>query len=456
MKFCDKCNICSQRLLNYKTYLKCTMCCESSHPKCNYLSKNEAEQLKLATSWTCLTCTKETFPFFDDYTEPPTTNNYNKINCYSCSKVLGMQIFKCEICNNNIHKRCKLENSGCKKCRDDIFPASCDLFSNDENKILFDPYNPDSPVNKIGTAEEFDDDHEHLNMLSKNLRKCKYTPLSALEKPTQNDFNVLSLNIRSLKSNFHKLKDDIENLQKFDALCLCETNIDPEETLMGTHDLYSLEGFNSPIFQKPSRNSNRGGGLAIYINSNKFDDDCIKILDHINVTESPDTGEFLFVEINTGVKNKNIILGNFYRSPSYTPDFFISKLGDIHSALKKDSNKHIILMGDANIDMIQHENCQSAQNYFNVMSQHGYIPVISRPTRITDHSMTLIDHIFTNCVSNFVRSGILQDHYADHLGVYIKISLNVPLKFMSKGNYQYAEFSEAKTEEFQKLIRNAN
>ena len=27
----------------------------------------------------------------------------------------------------------------------------------------------------------------------------------------------------------------------------------------------------------------------------------------------------------------------------------------------------------------------------NCMSQHGFIPVISRPTRITDHSMTLID-----------------------------------------------------------------
>ena len=80
-------------------------------------------------------------------------------------------------------------------------------------------------------------------------------------------------------------------------------------------------------------------------------------------------------------------------------------------------------MGDANIDVIQHETCSSVQNYLNVMSQHGYIPVISRPTRITDHSMTLIDHIFTNSVSHFLRSGILQDHFADHLGIFIKISL---------------------------------
>ena len=63
MKVCDKCNICSQRLLNYKTYLKCTICCESSHPKCNSLSKTEAEVLKMSTNWTCLACTKETFPF---------------------------------------------------------------------------------------------------------------------------------------------------------------------------------------------------------------------------------------------------------------------------------------------------------------------------------------------------------------------------------------------------------
>ena len=451
-----KCNICSERLLNYKTYLKCTICCKSSHPKCNNLSKTEAEILKLATSWTCIACSKDAIPPVDNHKDYPITNNDNTVNCYSCSKILGKQIFKCELCDNSIHKRCKLEDFGCKKCRDDLFPASCDLFSNGENNLLFDPYNPDSPGNKIGTAEEYNDDHEHMNVISKNLQKCKYICLNDLGKPTQNDFSVLSLNIQSLKSNFHKLKNNIENLQKFDALCICETNIDPEETLMGTHELYSLDGFNSPIFQKPCRNSNRGGGLAIYINSNKFDEDSIKILDHINVCDSPETGEFLFIEINTGTKNKNIILGNFYRSPSYKPDLFISKISDIHSALKKDSNKNILFLGDANIDLIQHETCLSAQNYLNNMSEHGFTPVISRPTRITDHSMTLIDHIFTNSVSNFIRSGVLQDHFADHLGVYNKFSLKASLKCMEKGNYQYTEFTETKIEEFQTLIQNSD
>ena len=81
-----------------------------------------------------------------------------------------------------------------------------------------------------------------------------------LNQTNNNELNIISLNIRSLKSNFHKLNDEIEQLQKFDAICLCETNIDPTETTMGYHDLYNLDGINAPIFQKPARMSNKGGG----------------------------------------------------------------------------------------------------------------------------------------------------------------------------------------------------
>jgi len=225
---------------------------------------------------------------------------------------------------------------------------------------------------------------------------------------------------------------------------------------MGTHDLYYLDGFNNPIFQKPSRDSNKGGGLAIYVNSERFGEDTVKLLENLSYSDSPENGEFLFVEIDTGTKNKNIILGNFYRSPSYKTEPFINKLNDIYSNLKKDTNKNIIFLGDANIDMIRYDTNVEAQNYFNVMSQHGFTPVISRPTRITDHSATLIDHIFTNTISNFQKSGIITDHFADHLGVYMKISFRVPVNKVNKGSYNYTEFNQTNKNVFQNLIQTAD
>ena len=189
--------------------------------------------------------------------------------------------------------------------------------------------------------------------------------------------------------------------------------------------------------------TSRGGGLAIYINSRKFNEDSTKILHNISSAISPENGEFLFVEIDTGPKNKNIIIGNLYRSPSFKPDSFTEKLSEI-------------LMGDVNIDLIQHGSNVHVQSYFNMVSQKGFIPVISRPTRITEHSMTLIDHIFSNSMSNFLKSDILKYPFADHLGVFIKISLTNTLTHTNNGKYFYTEISDKTNNNFEKLIYNAD
>ena len=53
------------------------------------------------------------------------------------------------------------------------------------------------------------------------------------------------------------------------------------------------------------------------------------------------------------------------------------------------------------------------------MSQFGFTPLISRPTRITDHSATLIDHIFTNSCHAVTKSGVLADSdLSDHLATF--------------------------------------
>ena len=67
MKISSKCNICTNRLINYKTHLKCSLCFQFSHPKCNFLSKTEAEQLHQSSDWTCYNCNRETFPLINDH-----------------------------------------------------------------------------------------------------------------------------------------------------------------------------------------------------------------------------------------------------------------------------------------------------------------------------------------------------------------------------------------------------
>ena len=48
---------------------------------------------------------------------------------------------------------------------------------------------------------------------------------------------------------------------------------------------------------------------------------------------------------------------------------------------------------------------------------NNILPVITKPTRVTDHTATLIDHIYTNSVQN-LTAGILTIEVTDHLPIF--------------------------------------
>ena len=49
----------------------------------------------------------------------------------------------------------------------------------------------------------------------------------------------------------------------------------------------------------------------------------------------------------------------------------------------------------------------------------GLYPLIDRPTRISNHSFTLIDNVFTNVTNHKVTSGILVSDITDHLPIFV-------------------------------------
>ena len=56
----------------------------------------------------------------------------------------------------------------------------------------------------------------------------------------------------------------------------------------------------------------------------------------------------------------------------------------------------------------------------------GFLPLITKPTRITDHSATLIDHIYSNTKSQIYKSGILITDVADHFDTFHVNSKKAP------------------------------
>ena len=92
-------------------------------------------------------------------------------------------------------------------------------------------------------------------------------------------------------------------------------------------------------------------------------------------------------------------------------DIYFSTLLDKVSIEKKS----IIILGDFNVDLIQCSNDTKVSEYFNLLSSHNLLPYVTLPTRITGHSRTLIDNIFSNFTDPQIISGNLTSTISDHL-----------------------------------------
>ena len=75
-------------------------------------------------------------------------------------------------------------------------------------------------------------------------------------------------------------------------------------------------------------------------------------------------------------------------------------------------------MGDFNINILKSHSHQPKYEFINLMTSNSLNSLISKPTRITSSTATLIDNIFTNNLELKMNSGILYTDWSDHLPVF--------------------------------------
>ena len=74
--------------------------------------------------------------------------------------------------------------------------------------------------------------------------------------------------------------------------------------------------------------------------------------------------------------------------------------------------------GDFNINILQHESEDSVRQFLDSMYSLGLYPLISKPTRITRTTATIIDNIFTNDIELKYECGLIIDDSSDHLPIF--------------------------------------
>ena len=145
-----------------------------------------------------------------------------------------------------------------------------------------------------------------------------------------------------------------------------------------------------------------------------------------NLTYNSNESQCLFTEADRN--NISVLIGVSYKPPSANIESYSQSLSDILDKLDNCSKK-CFLAGDFNIDLLKCESHIETNSFFNRLLTYSFFPTISKPTRITPDSATLIDNIYTNAydIADGIFTGNLYTDISDHLPVFL-VDCNAPRK----------------------------
>ena len=203
--------------------------------------------------------------------------------------------------------------------------------------------------------------------------------------------------------------DVITNLQKQNIhldFILCEIFLH-----IGKEGLLNLPGY---TFVSKSRVKMTRGGVAIYIR------DGIEFKSRSDLDVFIE-GQFESLFIEAKISNMKYIVGGIYRVPSSDANLSDEHYDAILSNLKDVDN--VIIGTDQNFDLLKIETHRQASELLDALLSNTFVPTITKPTRITHSSATLIDNIYIKYNKNTtINSAILVSDISDHFPVFCTVT----------------------------------
>ena len=85
-----------------------------------------------------------------------------------------------------------------------------------------------------------------------------------------------------------------------------------------------------------------------------------------------------------------------YRPPNSNGSDFITSFNNIMKILKLTKKTDVIIGLDHNLDFLKSSKHKETSMFINQIFDHGLLPCITRPTRITHTSASLIDNVLVS------------------------------------------------------------
>ena len=112
----------------------------------------------------------------------------------------------------------------------------------------------------------------------------------------------------------------------------------------------------------------------------------------------------------------------------------------------KNKKRYIVLFGDFHINLLNYNDHQAINNFLDSLASNSFILYILHPTRINNHSKTLLDNMFSNFISPEIISSNIITTKSDHLPQFSFVPNILPNPPTQKSNYYERDWSKFKQE----------
>ena len=234
---------------------------------------------------------------------------------------------------------------------------------------------------------------------------CDYIDVSETVNTIEDSsLACIQWNVRGLvgkQLEISKFLHECGGSKKIDIVILSETWLNKN----------SLSRINIPGYKFVGNNrvSKKGGGVGFLLNESLN----FKLRKDLHV--SCPILENITIDVKIGCKYYTVC--SMYRSPNSNATEFVEQFKDyLTNRLQTDKHKELIVGLDHNLDLLRREKHAPTQDFLESILDLDMVPMITKPTRITRTSATLIDNILmSRALSTIGQSCIIENDISDHL-----------------------------------------
>ena len=167
-----------------------------------------------------------------------------------------------------------------------------------------------------------------------------------------------------------------------------------------------------------------GGGISIFVKDSLMSES-------LGLCHNSNILECLAVKVYCNNIQKWVNVMGVYRPPSTPVKIFNENFNQILESSKV-TQTDCIIAGDFNICLMNEMSLADSSEFQDMMQSNHLLPIITCPTRVTDKGASLIDHVWTNILSE-TQSGVIEINVTDHYPTlsifkYYKNNLNDKIK----------------------------